>query len=111
MNDQKRADGEAVLSSAELGVILPKPRKGDNCNGCGMCCTVEPCGLARELLQCREGPCVALEREAGRTFCGLVRRPVHYPLNQDAPPSATGALQVHLASMLGIGRGCDSDDA
>ena len=108
--DKTEGAGGAPLSNVGLGV-LPKPRKGDTCNGCGMCCTVEPCALARKFLSCTRGPCMALEYEAGRTFCGLVRRPVHYLLNQEAQPSVTGALQAHLANMLGLGIGCDSDDA
>ena len=89
---------------------MDKPRMGDPCNGCGLCCTVQPCALAEDLLNCHEGPCVALEHEDGRTYCGLVRRPVHYMLGKHAPLSATGHLQVHIANMLGIGRGCCTDD-
>lgn len=89
---------------------LRKPPKGQMCSGCGYCCTAQPCALAVELLSCVEGPCVALEQDDGRTFCGLVRRPVHYLLKQQAPPADTGALSVHFASMLGLGVGCDSDD-
>jgi hypothetical protein len=109
-SEDKARELLALASTDQLGV-LPKPRKGEACNGCGMCCTVEPCALAREFLACSEGPCVALEHEAGRTFCGLVRRPVHYLLKQDAPQSVTGPLQAQLAGMLGLGHGCDSDDA
>lgn len=82
---------------------LRKPPKGQMCSGCGYCCTAQPCALAVELLSCVEGPCVALEQDDGRTFCGLVRRPVHYLLKQQAPPADTGALSVHFASMLGLG--------
>lgn len=96
--------------SEELWLMPPKPRRGDPCNGCGMCCTVQPCMLAVEFLNCTKGPCVALEQEGGRTYCGFVRRPVHYLMGQDAPPSATGQLQSMLAFKLGIGHGCDSDD-
>lgn len=99
-----------MKSMLSITALPLKPPRGEDCNGCGMCCTVQPCMLAVDFLNCTEGPCVALEREDDRTFCGLVRRPVHYLLGQYAPPSATGNLQVHLAGMLGIGRGCDSDD-
>ncbi len=87
-----------------------KPREGEPCNGCGHCCINQPCRLAVEHLNCSEGPCVALEYEGGRTYCGFVRRPVFYLLNQDAPLSVTGTLQAHLASALGLGVGCDSSD-
>lgn len=110
MNTTTPAKPLGLGSTEWLGLTLTKPRKGDPCNGCGMCCTVQPCMLAAEFLNCTEGPCVALESEDGRTYCGMVRRPIHYLLRQDAPPSATGALQSHLASVLGLGHGCDSDD-
>jgi hypothetical protein len=91
--------------------MFEKPKFGEKCNGCGMCCTVEPCLIAQTLLNCHEGPCVALETETdGRKTCGMVKRPAHYMFNEDAPPSATGEFQVMIANMLGIGRGCDAAD-
>lgn len=101
---------------------LPKPKFGADCNGCGYCCSVEPCQLAQEFLSCINGPCVALEVQDGRTLCGLVRNPLGYifkaahpemdvPLLDAAPQSAEGnKLSVQLASALGLGKGCDADD-
>ena len=102
--------------------LLPKPKFGEACNGCGHCCTVEPCALAREHLHCVAGPCVALEARDGRTTCGLVRNPLGYLYkaahpNEDVPlldsPPAVEAghqLSVQLAAVLGIGLGCDAED-
>lgn len=101
---------------------LDKPNFGEPCNGCGYCCTVEPCKLAQEFLHCTEGPCVALEARDGRTVCGLVRNPLGYIFKAahpdadvpllNAPPDceASRQLSADLAQALGIGKGCDADD-
>ena len=90
--------------------MVEKPRFGQPCNGCGWCCTEEPCKLAQDALNCTSGPCIALEDEAGRKVCGLVKRPSWYMFGEDAPESETGWLSVMFANALGIGRGCDADD-
>lgn len=101
---------------------LTKPKFGDACNGCGYCCTMQPCMLAQEFLGCSTGPCIALEKQAGRTVCGLVRNPLGYIFKAAHPDAdvdvleaapdldASRELSSDLASALGIGRGCDSDD-
>ena len=101
---------------------IAKPRSGEPCNGCGYCCTLEPCALAQEVLRCSTGPCVALEDRDGRMTCGLVRNPLGYlfkaahpdvdvPVLEAAPEAeASGQLSAQFAEALGIGRGCDSDD-
>lgn len=101
---------------------LPKPKIGQPCNGCGFCCTIEPCKLAQELLNCTSGPCVALEFTGNTSGCGLVRNPLAYlfkaanpdvevDLLGDPPPVAAGFdLSVKMAAALGIGHGCDADD-
>ena len=101
---------------------LQKPKFGEPCNGCGYCCNTEPCELAKEVLHCMTGPCVALEARDGRAICGLVRNPLGYlfkaahpeadvPVLEAAPDIRAGAqLSSDLAAALGIGMGCDSDD-
>lgn len=101
---------------------LAKPNFGQACNGCGYCCEVQPCELAQKFLQCTVGPCVGLEMQDGRTFCGLVRNPLAYlfkaahpsanaPLLGPAPALEQGyRLSVGFASALGLGKGCDADD-
>jgi len=85
-----------------------KPRFGEPCNGCGFCCIQEPCDLAREFLDCRIGPCRALEYEDGRTYCGLLRRPIHYIAGIADNPALSGPLQARIAFTLAIGSGCDA---
>ncbi len=93
---------------------------GQACNGCGYCCSMEPCQLAKEFLGSRAGRCTALEERDGRTVCGLVRNPLAYlyraahpgkdvPVQED-PPAAGHQLSVNLATALGLGKGCDADD-
>lgn len=101
---------------------LAKPAFGQTCNGCGYCCSAQPCQLAEEFLNCTEGPCVALETREGRTVCGLVRNPLAYlfkavhpdadvPLLAEPPPDeAVHQLSVQFAGVLGLGKGCDADD-
>ena len=87
-----------------------KPKIGAPCNGCGMCCTVQPCALAVVFLDCTEGPCIALELDGEKMVCGLVKRPAWYMFGEDRSVSETGRLSVLYAQALGIGRGCDADD-
>lgn len=101
---------------------IAKPRFGAPCNGCGYCCTMEPCQLAQEFLKCVTGPCVALEIQGDRTGCGLVRNPLGYlfkaahpeaevpVLDAPLPCEASSQLSAEMAGALGIGKGCDSDD-
>lgn len=100
-----------------------KPKFGESCNGCGYCCTKEPCELAQEFLRCTRGPCVALEADGGKLTCGLVRNPLGYlykathpddesinVLDAAAQIDAGRSLSAEIASALGIGKGCDADD-
>ena len=101
---------------------LKKPSFGQACNGCGYCCSEEPCRLAQEFLHCTTGPCVALEISEEKYACGLVRNPLGYLFQAAnpgsdlsalsvAPLSAEGhQLSVEIATALGLGQGCDSAD-
>lgn len=107
---------------AVIQFTLLKPQAGTPCNGCGYCCTVQPCQLAEDFLNCHTGPCVALEKRDGRAVCGLVRNPLSYIFKaahpdqdvavlDDAPDlEASRQMSADIAAALGVGRGCDSDD-
>lgn len=100
-----------------------KPRQGQPCNGCGYCCHTEPCGLAKEFLDCSKGPCVALEWKGGKSSCGLVTNPLGHlyragkksqgleSLNEGDLRAYSEALGSQIAESLGVGRGCDSTDS
>jgi hypothetical protein len=87
-----------------------KPKLYEPCNGCGMCCTVKPCMLAQKVLNCMNGPCIAMESDGEKMVCGLIKRPAWYMFGEDRPESETGKLSVLFANALGVGRGCDADD-
>lgn len=84
-----------------------KPRKGEQCNGCGFCCAAELCDLA---VECgfASAPCPAMEFFAGRFWCGLASNPLRY--FPKMPPANVEPMRVLIATGLGFGRGCDADD-
>lgn len=97
------------LIDSTAGQRLPlKPAYDTPCNGCGFCCAAEPCRIAREFIpdHPEEGPCLAMEFEAGRFVCGMIRRPGHYMQLPDWADAHLGGL---FAQALGAGRGCDAD--
>jgi hypothetical protein len=84
-----------------------KPRHGEPCNGCGLCCAAERCPLAVVLIGDGPAPCPALELDEGRFWCGLIRNTAKYTI----------AIEAEKAPWLGeilrqqyFGTGCDSDD-
>jgi hypothetical protein len=65
--------------SVTMFPILQKPRFGDPCNRCGVCCRKTPCLIANALLRQYSGACDALiEHSDGSTSCDIVERPERY---------------------------------
>lgn len=99
------------LVDGTLGERLPvKPSFGSACNGCGYCCAVEPCKVAREFIPDHPtgGQCLALEWTEGRFACGMIRRPGYYMrLPNDWADGLIGSM---IADALGAGKGCDAED-
>ena len=96
------------MSGEQLNSMTPaKPPFGAQCNGCGICCAIQPCKLAVDLLGATVGPCSAMEFDAGRFWCGLVRSPGRY-LN--TPEFGNELLSETIARSLGVSKGCDADD-
>ena len=93
-----------------------KPVLGAACNGCGLCCLLEPCPLGMVLSQRRTGACQALrwQESLGRYQCGALVAP------QDVLPQALPRRWAGLARWLApvlrrwagrwiaAGLGCDS---
>lgn len=79
------------------------------CNGCGHCCKEEACDLSRKYLKSTVAPCIALELQDGRYWCGLVRNPAKYlGLAEWANDVALQELSPTFAYMLRLGAGCDA---
>jgi hypothetical protein len=85
-----------------------KPRWGDPCNGCGLCCASETCRIARQFMGAMVAPCPAMEFEGGRFWCGLVRTPHKYLA--ETHPWIDDSIRSSFMLVLGVGRGCDSED-
>lgn len=87
-----------------------KPDFGSPCNGCGVCCIAVPCPLARDLCGAFEGPCPALEFDAGRYWCGLIRNPHKHIPGLSEKPWSDETIRELILSSGAFGVGCDSDD-
>jgi hypothetical protein len=75
----------------------PKPPVGAACNGCGVCCALEPCPLGRLLSMKRHGRCRLLRwDDAARRYSGSAL--------------AGSRLRRRLvARWIAAGRGCDAE--
>lgn len=86
-----------------------KPAVAQPCNGCGVCCALEPCPVGAVLSRRRHGACVALRwvPEDSRYRCGLISAP-----QQHLPALLTGLAPLvrRLAHrVISAGSGCDCD--
>jgi hypothetical protein len=86
----------------------PKPELGAPCNGCGVCCAVSPCPVARVFLWRFSGACPALEWHAGdqRYLCGMLARPANYV--RWLPTSAQPWFARRIRRWIAAGIGCDA---
>ena len=94
-----------------------KPVLGAPCNGCGVCCLLEPCPLGVALSGTRQGRCHALrwDRRALIYRCGAITQPREV-LAQRLPawlhwvvlPLAS-VLAVFAIRWVAAGQGCDCD--
>lgn len=94
-----------------------KPVWGAPCNGCGVCCLVEPCPLGVVLSGRRRGACQALrwDGHAKSYRCGAITEPVEvlragwFPV----PAFALALLARWLPKLayrwVSAGTGCDCD--
>ncbi|MBT9504149.1 MAG: hypothetical protein IV092_23090 [Burkholderiaceae bacterium] len=86
-----------------------KPELGAPCNGCGVCCLLEPCPVGMLVSRRRRGTCRALlwSDEQARYLCGMVIAPQQFlpwlaPLLQP--------LAVRWARrLISAGKGCDAE--
>jgi len=93
-----------------------KPPAGAPCNGCGVCCLLEPCPLGVLLSGRRRGACAAVQCDgpARRYRCGAITVPHEVLASRlpgwlSGPGSIAARLLPGLASRwIGAGQGCDS---
>ena len=90
-----------------------KPALGQPCNGCGVCCLVEPCPLGQLLSRRRRGACAALRWDdaAGLYRCGAMLVP-NEVLRAAVPGRwltslLTPVLRRLAGRWIAAGRGCD----
>lgn len=82
-----------------------KPAHGAACNGCGLCCAVQPCPLGMLLSGRRQGRCRALRWQGvdQRYVCGVLARPARW-----LPWLPPGLARRLAARWIAAARGCDS---
>ena len=86
-----------------------KPDYGSPCNGCGLCCRVRPCDLARDLCGVIEAPCPVIVEQGGIARCGLVLEPHKFVIGMAGKPWTDAVLSPLFSEALGIGTYCDSE--
>lgn len=93
-----------------------KPFPGESCNGCGLCCLLEPCPLGVLLSRRRTGACTALrwDGDARQYRCGAMMAPAEV-VDSFMPaglrwmsPAGTAFLKRMAARWIAAGQGCDS---
>ncbi len=89
-----------------------KPEPGAPCNGCGVCCLLEPCPLGIVLSGSRRGACAALRWDSVAAVyrCGALTEPQAVaPARLPAAlvPVSTWTLQHLAPRWIAAGKGCD----
>jgi hypothetical protein len=86
-----------------------KPAHGHACNGCGICCALEPCPVAWLLLPLAAGMCPALEwrQDTRRYVCGMIEHPGRYL--RWLPRVLEARASCLFARRVAVGTGCDCD--
>lgn len=94
----------------------PKPGTNAPCNGCGVCCLLEPCPLGVVLSARRRGACVAVRwhEDLHQYRCGALSDPLNVlqdalprPLRRLAPWLRPGLVRL-AKRWIAVGEGCDS---
>ena len=93
-----------------MGVEIPKPKIGEACNGCGLCCRIQVCRngayllkLVDELGDTVPGRCPALTYANHQYKCGLLLYPKKYIKSHHGPEK----LREAFTTVIGAGTGCD----
>lgn len=95
-------------------MVARKPRHGDPCTRCGVCCYATLCAIGHatfghlnEQFSFGFGPCPALELDAeGNSACGLADHPERYAPVLTALNGAT-AMRAAAKTIIAPATGCD----
>jgi len=93
-------------------MVVDKPKIGEPCNGCGLCCESRVCRsgssvlkLVNELGKAAPGPCPAIVRRPDGTIrCGIILNPNKYIKKSKYPANV---LRKYFAYLIGADTGCD----
>lgn len=91
---------------------MEKPKIGQPCNGCGICCMKQVCrngayvlGLVGVFGETTHGPCPAIKKTpSGGVVCDIVLNPKKYIKGGGY---TAAALSRNFATLIGAGTGCD----
>ena len=90
-----------------------QPALGAACNGCGVCCAMEPCPVGRAVTGKRTGACAALVWDEPNCVyrCGVLTQPQAMLMRLGLPSVLTAALapllRVWARRAIAAGKGCD----
>ena len=91
---------------------LPKPKIGEACNGCGLCCHIQLCNTGAFLLKKVKflgekpikGKCPALlSNKDGSFSCDLIKTPTRFIKSK----YRSEIISKTVAQLVGSGTGCD----
>ena len=87
-----------------------KPAWGEACNGCGVCCLLEPCPVGVLVSRRRRGACAALrwQQSDGRYRCGVLTDTQRYTRLTWPLVNKLFARLMRRMIYAGRGRGCDA---
>ena len=80
------------------GAVIRKPHQGEPCNGCGLCCHLEVCGIGEEAFPGAVAPCPGLVRQNGTDRCAVMLA------------EQQSGLEPLIQRALGAGLGCGMQD-
>lgn len=92
-----------------IKALAEKPKYGDPCNRCGLCCWAAQCDLSMHVFGKRIGPCPALEKaEDGKMACGIVTHPQNYIPVRFLMTHGADTISKSAALLVRAGDGCDA---
>lgn len=92
---------------APRGTLEAKPKHGEPCNRCGLCCYAVQCPLSEHVFGRRPGPCPVLTGTIGDAGCGLVADPMRYSMRRTLQHGVE-AMRAAALLLIGSGTGCDA---